>query len=83
MVAKATPKTVGKAVATKKATEVKTIEQLRAELVTKQADLLQAKRGNKAGELTNPRVITLTRKEIARLHTAIRALVIKEQKENK
>lgn len=74
--------TKAKAVTTKKATEVKTIEQLRAELVTKSTDLLQAKRGNAAGELTNPRVITVTRKEIARLHFAIRALEI-AAKENK
>jgi ribosomal protein L29 len=74
--------TKAKAVTTKKATEIKTIEQLRAELVTKSADLLQAKRGNAAGELTNPRVITVTRKEIARLHFAIRALEI-AAKENK
>lgn len=74
--------TKAKAVTTKKATEVKTIEQLREELVTKSADLLQAKRGNAAGELTNPRVITVTRKEIARLHFAIRALEI-AAKENK
>ena len=67
-------KTVKKAAkVTKKADEVKTIDQLRADVVTKTADLLQAKRGNAAGELTNPRVITVTRKEIARLHFAIRA----------
>lgn len=67
---------------TKKATEVKTIEQLRADLITKNDDLLQARRGNAAGELTNPRVITVTRKEIARLHFAIRAHEI-AQKETK
>ncbi len=71
-----------KSAATKKATEVKTIDQMREELVTKTTDLLQAKRGNAAGELTNPRVITVTRKEIARLHTAIRAAQI-ELKEKK
>jgi len=71
-----------KPAATKKAAEVKTIDQMREELVTKTADLLQAKRGNAAGELTNPRVITVTRKEIARLHTAIRAAQI-ELKEKK
>jgi ribosomal protein L29 len=71
-----------KPVATKKAAEVKTIDQMREELVTKTADLLQAKRGNAAGELANPRVITVTRKEIARLHTAIRAAQI-ELKEKK
>ena len=62
-----------KPAATKKAAEVKTIDQMREELVAKTNDLLQAKRGNAAGELANPRAITVTRKEIARLHTAIRA----------
>jgi ribosomal protein L29 len=67
---------------TKKAEEVKTIEQLRTELTTKQSDLLEARRGNAAGELANPRVLTSTKKEIARLHTAIRAneLSVKESK---
>jgi ribosomal protein L29 len=64
--------------ATKTAIEVKTIEDLQAELVTKKADMLAAKRGHKAGELQNPRVITTTRKDIARLHTAIRAAQLKE-----
>ncbi len=71
-----------KPAATKKAAEVKTIDQMREELVAKTNDLLQAKRGNAAGELANPRVITVTRKEIARLHTAIRAAQI-ELKEKK
>jgi ribosomal protein L29 len=68
---------------TKKAVEVKTIDQLRVDLALKQNDLIEAKRGHKLGELTNPRVITVTRKEIARLHTAIRAAEIAEKKENK
>ncbi len=70
-------------VATKKANEVKTIDQLRTDLATKVTDLLQAKRGNAAGELTNPRIITVTRKEIARLKFAIRAHEIQSAKENK
>lgn len=61
---------------TTKATEVKTVEQLKTELATKQADLLEARRGHAAGELANPRVLTATKKEIARLHTAIRAAEI-------
>jgi len=67
---------------TTKAQEVKTIEQLRTDLATKVADQLEAKRGHAAGELANPRVLTATRKEIARLHTAIRAaeLSVKESK---
>ena len=63
----------------KKAEEVKTIEQLRQDLATKQADLLEARRGHAAGELANPRVLTTTKKEIARLHTAIRALELSEK----
>lgn len=59
--------------ANKEAVVVKTVAELRVELLAKQTDLIQAKRGNKMGELTNPRVITSLRKEIARLHTAIRA----------
>ncbi len=62
----------------KTAVEVKTIDQLKTDLITKQADLLAAKRGHRAGELTNPRVITTTRKDIARLRTAIRAEQLKE-----
>ncbi len=72
--------------ATKKtieALEVKTIDQLRIDLAAKTTDLLQAKRGNKSGELANPRFITVTRKEIARINTAIRAAEIQEQKESK
>lgn len=57
----------------KAASEVKTLEQLKSELATKQNDLLEAKRGHRAGELQNPRVLTHTRKDIARLHTAISA----------
>lgn len=67
---------------TKKAEEVKTLEQLREELTTKRNDLLEARRGHAAGELANPRVLTHTRKEIARLLTAIRAAEMSE-KENK
>ncbi len=62
----------------KPAVEVKTLDQLKTDLTAKQADLLAAKRGHRAGELTNPRVITVTRKDIARLNTAIRAAQLKE-----
>lgn len=65
-----------------KATEVKTLEQLRTELATKQADLLEARRGHAAGELANPRVLTSTKKEIARLLTAIRAAEMSEKESN-
>jgi ribosomal protein L29 len=64
---------------TKKAEEVKTIADLRKDLEAKQTDLLEARRGHAAGELANPRVITATRKEIARLQTAIRAAELSEK----
>jgi len=70
-------------IATKKANEVKTVDQLREDLVAKTNDLLQARRGNAAGELTNPRIITVTRKEIARLKFAIRANELASAKEIK
>ncbi len=66
-----------------KATEVKTIEQLRTDLVAKITDQLEAKRGLKQGELANPHVLTVIRKEIARLHTAIRAAEIAALKGDK
>jgi len=76
----ATEKTTKTTKSAKPAVEVKTLEQLREELVTKKADQLEAKKGHRAGELTNPRVITTIRKDIARLHTAIRAEELKEKK---
>jgi ribosomal protein L29 len=67
----------------KKAEEVKTLEQLKIDLLAKQNDLVEARRGHRLGELTNPRVITLTRKEIARIHTAITAAQNTKPKEDK
>ena len=63
---KTTKKTVG-------ATEVKDVTTLRADLAAKQQDLLDSRKSHRAGELVNPRVLGTIRKEIARLHTAIRA----------
>ncbi|MDB5165623.1 MAG: rpmC [Candidatus Saccharibacteria bacterium] len=76
--AKTTKKTTAK-----KADEIKTIDQLQAELQTKITDQLEAKRSNASGELVNPRVITGLRKDIARLHTAIRAIELTAKKESK
>ena len=53
--------------ATKDATIVKSTEELKAELETKRADLLEARRSHAAGELVNPKVLRVYRKEIARL----------------
>lgn len=75
-------KTTVKKPVTKKANEVKSIEDLRKELTDKQVDLVTSRRSHRAGELVNPRAIGTIRKEIARLHTAIRAaeLAAKESK---
>ena len=59
--------------AAKQATEVKSVADLQKDLAAKRNDLLESKRSHRAGELVNPRVLGATRKEIARLHTAIKA----------
>lgn len=60
-----------------------TIEELAAQLQEKQTDLHEAKRSHASGELVNPRVITQTRKEIARLKTTIRLHELGSEKESK
>ena len=60
----------------KNAEVVKTVDELRAEVATKRADLLEAKRSLAAGELANPRILGTYRKDIARLLTEIN---LKEQ----
>lgn len=57
---------------------VKSLADLQQDLAAKQQDLLDAKRSHRAGELVNPRVLGATRKDIARLHTAIRETKAKE-----
>ncbi|HCH34753.1 MAG: hypothetical protein UY35_C0001G0102 [Candidatus Saccharibacteria bacterium GW2011_GWC2_48_9] len=74
--ASAAPKATKKA---KEASEVKTAEDLRKDLESKQMEMIESRRGLAAGELQNPRVITATRKAIARLHTAIRAAELAEK----
>lgn len=69
--------------AAKPAVEVKAIAELREELATKRQAMIDVRRHHASGELANPRVITITRKEIARLETAIRAAELSEQKESK
>ena len=71
-----------KKTASKKTVEVKTLDQLRAEVTSKTVDLIAAKRSHRAGELVNPRVLTVTRKEIARLNTAIRAAELAGKESN-
>ena len=57
----------------KAAVEVKSIADLRQELDDKYKALVDYRRHHAAGELANTRVISQTRKEIARLSTAINA----------
>lgn len=64
-------KTTKKAV--KQATVIKSLKELEKDLAAKQTDLFDARKSHRGGELVNPRVITQTRKEIARLMTAINA----------
>lgn len=54
-----------------KAVEVKTVDQLREELVKLQAEHLESRKSHKQGELVNPHVLTVQRKAIARAHGAI------------
>ncbi len=65
----------------KKAVEVKTLTQLQEELVTLQHDYRESRRSHIMGELVNPRVLTVQRKSVARLQTAIRQAEIAALKE--
>lgn len=68
----------------KEATEVKTVAQLNNDLVTLLAENLESRRSHRMGELVNPHVLTVQRKNIARLHTALAAAIkleaVKEDK---
>ena len=66
----------------KKAVEIKSIDELKKNLAAKQKDLVDSYRSHRAGELVNPRILGTIRKEIARLHTSIRAVELAEQKES-
>jgi ribosomal protein L29 len=77
MIAKKTPKKLAK-----KASEIQTLSQLKENIMAKRQTLFEARLSHAAKELTNPHIITITRKEIARLLTAIR-LDSTHPKENK
>lgn len=57
----------------KNAAEVKTVAALQDELAKLQLEHLESRRSHKQGELVNPHVLTVQRKNIARAHTAITA----------
>lgn len=59
------------------------LEELDKLLIDKRTEQLQTKRSHKAGELVNPRVLAESRKQIARIMTAIsakKAAITKESK---
>ncbi len=68
---------------TKKATEVKSVADMQKDLAAKQQDLIDSRRSHRAGELVNPRVLGTLRKDIARIHTALRAEELKSREESK
>ena len=70
-----------KATKATKAAEVKTLAQLQEELVTLRADHQESRRSHRAGELVNPHVITVQRKNIARAKTLIRQAELAAVKE--
>lgn len=61
----------------------KSVDQLRTELTATRMQLLDQRRSNAAGELTNPHAITKTRKLIARLLTAIKLAQTKQEETTK
>ena len=63
----------------KKTVEVKTVEQLNEDLAKTLQELLEAKKSHRSGELVNPHVLTVKRKEVARIKTA---LSLESRKEN-
>jgi ribosomal protein L29 len=56
----------------KKAVEVKTLDQLQEELTKLQNEYRESRRSHQMGELVNPHVLTTQRKSIARSLTAIK-----------
>jgi len=74
-------KTTKKTTKVAKATEVKTLEQLKTELVTLQNDHRESRRSHLLGELVNPHVLTTQRKAIARSLTAIKQAEIAAKKD--
>jgi len=65
-------KTINAKVASKKAVEVKTLDQLKEELVKLRNNYRESQRSHQMGELVNPRALTVQRKSIARTLTAIK-----------
>jgi ribosomal protein L29 len=62
--------------------EVKTVAEWQEELTKLQAAHLESQKSHRSGELVNPHVLTVQRKDIARAFTALNAakkLAVKEE----
>ena len=57
----------------KKVAEVKTEAQLQEELAKLRLEHIESRKSHVQGELVNPHVLTVQRKNIARIHTALNA----------
>lgn len=66
-----------------KTPEVKTIEQLREELTTLRHDYNESRKSHAQGELVNPHILTVQRRNIARLLTTINRAETTAVKEDK
>ena len=65
-------KSVKKTVKKAEAVVVKTVEELREDLAKAVQELTDSRRSHAQGELVNPHILTVQRKAIARIKTAIR-----------
>lgn len=70
-----------KAEKAKQATEVKTLDQLKQDLVTQRDEHRESRRSHQMGELVNPHVLTTQRKTIARTLTAIKQAEVAAKEE--
>ena len=81
--AKKTTKATTKVAKTTKAPEVKTLAELHEDLKTLRNDHQESRRSHRMGELVNPHVLTVQRKNIARALTALKQAeksAVKEEK---
>jgi len=73
-------KTVKKAAKKVEATVVKTVDELKIDLLKAAQDLTDSRRSHAQGDLVNQHILTTQRKVIARLHTKIAEELRKESK---
>ena len=76
-----TAKAVKSKAPAKKATEVKTLDQLKEDVTKLQNDYRESRRSHQMGELVNPHVLTVQRKSIARALTAVKQAELAATKE--